>query len=89
MVRAIVALAHTLQIDVVGEGVETPEQLAALGEFGCDCAQGYLFAPALDAAGADRLIAEQPWRMPSLMSADEGARRAGRSQPRDAARLAS
>ena len=89
MVRAIVALAHTLQIDVVGEGVETPEQLAALGEFGCDYAQGFLFAPALDAAGAERLIAEQPWRMPSLVSAGEGARRVGRSQPRDAARVAS
>ena len=72
MVRAIIALAHTLQIDVVGEGVETPEQLAALGEFGCDYAQGFLLAQALDAAGADRLIAEQPWRMPSLMSSGRG-----------------
>ena len=85
----IVALAHTLQIDVVGEGVETPDQLAALGEFGCDYAQGFLFAPALDAAGADRLIAEQPWRMPSLISADEETRRAVRHEPRHAIRLVS
>lgn len=85
MVRAIVALAHTLEIDVVGEGVETPKQLAALGEFGCDYAQGFLFSPALDGAGAGRLIAEQPWRIQSLISADEGAR----LQPRQAVRLVS
>ena len=89
MVRSIVALAHTLQIDVVGEGVETPDQLAALGEFGCDYAQGFLFAPALDAAGADRLIAEQPWRTQSVLSADEEARQAVRKQPRHAVRLVS
>jgi diguanylate cyclase (GGDEF)-like protein/PAS domain S-box-containing protein len=80
MVRAIVTLAHTLQIDVVGEGVETPEQLAALGEFGCDYAQGFLFSRALDAAGADRLIAEQPWKMKSLVSADVVASQAVRNR---------
>ena len=89
MVRTIIALAHTLQIDVVGEGVETPEQLAALREFGCDYAQGFLFAPALDEAGASRLITEQPWRIQPLSSADEGPRQAVRNQPRDAVRLVS
>jgi EAL domain-containing protein (putative c-di-GMP-specific phosphodiesterase class I) len=89
MVRSIVALAHTLQIDVVGEGVERPDQLTALGEFGCDYAQGFLFAPALDAAGADRLIAKQPWRTQSVLSADEEARPAVRHQSRHAVRLVS
>jgi EAL domain-containing protein (putative c-di-GMP-specific phosphodiesterase class I) len=63
MVRAIVALAHTLETDVVGEGVETPDQLESLMEFGCDYAQGYLFSRAIDAAGATRLLREQPWRI--------------------------
>jgi EAL domain-containing protein (putative c-di-GMP-specific phosphodiesterase class I) len=81
MVRAIVTLAHTLQIDVVGEGVETPEQLAALGEFGCDYAQGFLFSRAVDAAGADRLINGQPWRLRPHGSVYGVARKAVRNRP--------
>jgi diguanylate cyclase (GGDEF)-like protein/PAS domain S-box-containing protein len=84
MVRAIVTLAHTLQIDVVGEGVETPEQLAALGEFGCDYAQGFLFSRAVDAAGADRLINGQPWRLTPHGSVYGVARKAVRNRPQSA-----
>jgi diguanylate cyclase (GGDEF)-like protein len=47
MVSAIVSLATALGIEVVAEGVETPAQLAALQEIGCDLAQGYLFSPPL------------------------------------------
>ncbi|KGO99704.1 diguanylate phosphodiesterase [Lysobacter defluvii IMMIB APB-9 = DSM 18482] len=42
VVRAIQALAGTLGIHTVGEGVETPEQLEALLELGCGYGQGYL-----------------------------------------------
>ncbi len=42
VVRAIQALAGTLGIHTVGEGVETPEQLDALLELGCGYGQGYL-----------------------------------------------
>jgi len=51
MVRAIVAMAQGLDLNVVAEGVETPEQAAFLREVGCEGAQGYLYSPPLPAAG--------------------------------------
>ena len=44
IVRAVVALAHALGIEVVAEGIETAGQLAILRELGCDRGQGFLFA---------------------------------------------
>jgi EAL domain-containing protein (putative c-di-GMP-specific phosphodiesterase class I) len=41
IVKAIIAMAHGLDITVVAEGVETDEQLAVLRELGCDQAQGF------------------------------------------------
>lgn len=47
LVRAMINLAHNLNLQVVGEGVENAEQLALLREFGCDQVQGYLISKAL------------------------------------------
>ena len=37
----IVNLAHTIGLEIVAEGIETPEQLELAREAGCDCVQGY------------------------------------------------
>ncbi|MFN8077724.1 MAG: bifunctional diguanylate cyclase/phosphodiesterase [Kineosporiaceae bacterium] len=44
LVRAVVDLGRALRLDVVAEGVETPEQLQALRAMGCERAQGFLWA---------------------------------------------
>ncbi len=44
IVSGIISLAHTLDLDVVAEGIETPLQLQRLRELGCERAQGYLIA---------------------------------------------
>jgi EAL domain-containing protein (putative c-di-GMP-specific phosphodiesterase class I) len=41
IVRAVLGMAHALDLRVVAEGIETEQQLALLGRMGCDYAQGY------------------------------------------------
>jgi diguanylate cyclase (GGDEF)-like protein len=55
-VRAIVSLAHLMDMDVVAEGIETIAQLETARELGCDFAQGFWFSAALDAEHATRYI---------------------------------
>ena len=59
IVRAIVNLAHSLGLEVVGEGVETAGQLAILSEMGCRKVQGYWFSPAHSAQALQRLFEDR------------------------------
>jgi len=56
IVRAIISLAHSLQLKVVAEGVETCEQLTLLKDLGCDQYQGYCFSPAVPAREFAKLL---------------------------------
>jgi diguanylate cyclase (GGDEF)-like protein/PAS domain S-box-containing protein len=55
--RAIITLGHSLGLTVVSEGVETAAQLDYLRSQGCDAVQGWLYAPALPADEAVRVLA--------------------------------
>lgn len=59
IVRLIIALAKTLALDIVAEGVETQEQVVALSRLGCDIGQGFLFSPPIGALEVERLLALQ------------------------------
>ena len=57
IVSAIVDIANSLGLGTIAEGVETPRQLEALQELGCEGAQGWLFAPALPAEEFEAMLA--------------------------------
>ena len=59
IVASIVALAKALDLDVVAEGVETAEQLAQLRFHHCAKAQGFFFAPPLEADIFAKALQEQ------------------------------
>jgi diguanylate cyclase (GGDEF)-like protein len=55
---AMIALAHSLQLTVVAEGVETETQLAFLRDQQCDEMQGFLFSPPVEAVRFEELLRE-------------------------------
>jgi diguanylate cyclase (GGDEF)-like protein/PAS domain S-box-containing protein len=59
IVRAIVAMARSLGLDVTAEGVETIAQRELLQELGCDLCQGYLFGRPVPAPAFTELLRAQ------------------------------
>jgi len=57
IVRAIVSLAHTLNMQVTGEGIETADQLCHLRTLGCQYEQGYYFATSQPCDAVTALLA--------------------------------
>jgi diguanylate cyclase (GGDEF)-like protein/PAS domain S-box-containing protein len=58
IVRTIVGLAQNLGMDVVAEGIETPDQFLTLKTLGCEYGQGYFFSKPLDFQRAEQYICE-------------------------------
>jgi diguanylate cyclase (GGDEF)-like protein/PAS domain S-box-containing protein len=56
IVRAIIAMAHSLQLKVLAEGVEHDTQRTILMAEGCDQAQGYLYGRPMPAAEFEALL---------------------------------
>jgi len=59
IVDAVVAMAHRLNLNVVGEGVETQEQLTFLNIAGCDIVQGYLLGRPVEPDAMVPLLSQQ------------------------------
>lgn len=67
LTRVIIGMAHDFGLEVVAEGVETPEHAAFLRHEGCDLGQGYYFSRPLAAAAFQALAsADPPWARDGL-----------------------
>ena len=58
LAAAIVALGNTLNLDVVAEGIELPEQILSLRDLGCELGQGFLFAKPMNQEALVEYLAE-------------------------------
>jgi diguanylate cyclase (GGDEF)-like protein/PAS domain S-box-containing protein len=59
IVEAVIAMAKSLKLSVIAEGVETKEQLASLTKLKCDEYQGYYFSKPVPAGDFARLLAQK------------------------------
>lgn len=64
LTRAIINLAHSLQMQVLAEGVETEGQLTLLMANGCDRMQGTAFSPVVSATTLEAQLRDEPPRLP-------------------------
>jgi diguanylate cyclase (GGDEF)-like protein len=60
IVKATISLAHSLNIMVVAEGIETEQQYQLLRSYGCDFGQGYYIAKPLSSEDAARFMGHEP-----------------------------
>jgi EAL domain-containing protein (putative c-di-GMP-specific phosphodiesterase class I) len=64
IVHAIIAMARSLELDVIAEGVETPLQQSMLKQWGCEHYQGYYFHKPMPIAALDALVTQAPAQTP-------------------------
>jgi EAL domain-containing protein (putative c-di-GMP-specific phosphodiesterase class I) len=62
--ESLIQLGLKLGVQVVAQGIESPEQLAALIRLGCELGQGPLLSPALQPLQAQMLAEQGCWKLP-------------------------
>ncbi|SEP44229.1 EAL domain-containing protein, partial [Nitrosovibrio sp. Nv6] len=73
IVRAILLLAKSMELEVIAEGVETEAQKDFLAAHGCTAYQGYLFGPPLTLDRFEEFMGGKDWRIASTrIGIDEG-----------------
>jgi EAL domain-containing protein (putative c-di-GMP-specific phosphodiesterase class I) len=60
LVQAIIDIAHSLEISVTAEGIETAEQLALLKTLACEYGQGYFFSKPMGHSAIEQLLERAP-----------------------------
>jgi EAL domain-containing protein (putative c-di-GMP-specific phosphodiesterase class I) len=71
IVETIVILASKLKMQVVAEGVETPEQQERLRELGCGYAQGFLFSEPIKQTSATELLQHEYRTVAGMLTSPE------------------
>jgi EAL domain-containing protein (putative c-di-GMP-specific phosphodiesterase class I) len=73
--RAIIALGHSLQLEIIAEGVEKAGQVIFLRETGADILQGFHFSRAIPATDFRQLLAAGAYPLPAAATDNKHARR--------------
>lgn len=71
IIQAVTDLAHGLGLTATAEGVETIDQLRIMRELGCDCVQGYLISPPLEAGALKAWVQKFRRAWPAIISEEK------------------
>ncbi len=70
LVSSMVQLGHAMSMQIVGEGIEIPEQLESLRRLGCDIAQGFHLSPPVGPDEVTKLLIEEQCRRQTVANLD-------------------
>jgi len=68
IVKGVIAMADSMQLEVVAEGIEDESQLTFLQEIGCGYGQGYYFSKAINVNAFTKLYMKKPDQLPANAS---------------------
>ena len=70
LISSMVQLGHAMSMQIVGEGIEFPEQLESLRRLGCDIAQGFHLSPPIGTDEVTELLIEEQHKRQSMTNLD-------------------